>query len=54
VLGRKQFVLERKNQRTLALTLVSGVCFSGRARPLQMRQEKSFLLLFFKKEGLPS
>jgi hypothetical protein len=46
----KAFFLERKNQRTF---------FDWRPRfgpmsiMVQMRTDKSFLLLFFKKEGLP-
>jgi hypothetical protein len=44
---RKQFFFEKKNQKT----------FESRAEPLRRgrsQMDKSFLLLFFKKEGLAS
>jgi hypothetical protein len=46
--GRKQFFFEKKNQKTFAKL---GFGLSGQAEAKMM---KSFLLLFFKKEGLPS
>jgi hypothetical protein len=44
--GRKQFFFEKKNQKTFGFWRALPVRFA----PIR----KSFLLLFFKKEGLPS
>jgi hypothetical protein len=50
-LGSKQFFFEKKNQATLAHEW-QHQC--GHLKPFCCSLDKSFLLLFFKKEVLPS
>jgi hypothetical protein len=45
--GRKQFFFEKKNQKTLTL------CGAWRSCRTRQPRNKSFLVLFFKKELLP-
>jgi len=46
--GRKQFLFEKKNQKTFARWLTRP------KRSVRIPKSKSFLVLFFKKELLPS
>jgi hypothetical protein len=46
--GRKRFFFEKKNQKTFALLVYMNAAMGGG------EVSKSFLVLFFKKELLPS
>jgi hypothetical protein len=49
---RKGFFFEKKKQKTFALH--TGFCNCVGSAPASANAHKSFLLLFFKKEALPS
>jgi hypothetical protein len=52
--GREQSFFEKKGQKTSALALLGRVGWARRAFALQRLTDKSFLLLFCKKEDFLS